>query len=63
MNTNNDLQEYAIGNEAKVILAGVMTKYLAPETVRYICNDFLHELMVAKAEALLGAKEEWRDPK
>ena len=57
MNTNNDLKQYAMGNEAKIILADVLTKYLAPELVRYICNDFMHELLTAKAEALLGERE------
>ena len=53
-----DQKEYAMGNEAKIILANVLTKYLAPELVRYICNDFLHELLTAKAEALLGNQDD-----
>lgn len=53
-----DLQDYEMGNRAKIILADVMNKYLAPELTAYICNDFIHELIVAKAEALLGEKED-----
>jgi len=58
MSINQDLKEYAMGNEAKVILAGVMTKYLAPELVRYIFNDFMHELFTAMAEALPGNQDD-----
>jgi hypothetical protein len=58
MSNNQDLKGYAMGNEAKIVLADVLTKYLAPELVRYICNDFLHELLTAKAEALLGNQDD-----
>ena len=58
MSNNQALKGYTMGNEAKIVLADVLTKYLAPELVRYICNDFLHELLTAKAEALLGNQDD-----